>query len=126
MIDNISRELIEEQTVGQLIKLTDRDKNIIVAKKPESFYELRTLVHQLVHKKLSKKIIIDQTASPEQVDERNPELIRAARLGKHALKDPKIMIMLWNKFDKNQSSIAQFLTVNRSSVNRRCKEYGLE
>ena len=42
----------------------------------------------------------------------------------NALKDPKIMVMLWNKF-KNQNKIANILGVNRSSVNRRCKEYGL-
>ena len=52
-------------------------------------------------------------------------LIQASRLGKHALRDHKIMVMLWNKF-KNQNKIAAFLGVNRSSVNRRCKEYNLE
>ena len=54
----------------------------------------------------------------------DPELVEAARLGKKALKDPKVMAVLWNKF-KNQNKIAQFLGVNRSSVNRRCKEYNL-
>jgi len=32
--------------------------------------------------------------------------------------------MLWNKFN-NQNKIAAFLGVNRSSVNRRCREYNL-
>ena len=31
-----------------------------------------------------------------------------------------------NKFEKNQNRIATFLGVNRSSVNRRCKDYNLE
>ena len=54
-----------------------------------------------------------------------PELIEAARLGKQALRNPRIMGILWAKF-KNQTKIAEFLDVNRSSVNRRCKEYNLE
>ena len=54
----------------------------------------------------------------------DPELMEAARLGKHALKDPKVMGALWSKF-KNQNKIAALLGVNRSSVNRRCKEYNL-
>ena len=54
----------------------------------------------------------------------DPQLMQAARLGKHALRDPKIMALLWNKF-KSQSKIATFLGVNRSSVNRRCKDYHL-
>jgi len=49
-----------------------------------------------------------------------------ARLGKQALKNQHIIAMLWKKFDKNQSEIATFLGVNRSSVHRRLKKYGLE
>ena len=52
------------------------------------------------------------------------DLAHAARLGKQALKDKKIMTMLWNTF-KNQNKIASFLGINRSSVSRRCKEYNL-
>ena len=55
----------------------------------------------------------------------DPELTHASRLGKQALKDQKIMAMLWHKF-KSQSKIASLLGVNRSSVNRRCKDYSLE
>jgi transcriptional regulator with PAS, ATPase and Fis domain len=55
----------------------------------------------------------------------DPELIEAARLGKYALRDPKIMAQLWATF-KNQNQIAAFLNVNRSSINRRCKEYNLQ
>ncbi|MDR3550270.1 MAG: hypothetical protein P4L31_02570 [Candidatus Babeliales bacterium] len=54
----------------------------------------------------------------------DPQLIAASRLGKHALRDPQIMGLLWSKFN-NQNKIATFLGVNRSSVNRRCKEYNL-
>lgn len=52
------------------------------------------------------------------------QLAEAIKLGKNALKDAKIMALLWNKF-KNQNKIAAILGVNRSSINRRCKEYNL-
>jgi len=45
--------------------------------------------------------------------------------GKHVLKNPDELSLLWNKFNKNQSHIASLLKVNRSSVNRRIKEYNL-
>ena len=54
------------------------------------------------------------------------DLVEAARLGKHALKDPKMVAMLMRKFDNNQSKVAMFLGVNRSTVSRRCAEYGMD
>ncbi len=55
----------------------------------------------------------------------DPQLAEISRLGKSALKDPKTMHLLWNKF-KNQNKIALFLGVNRSSINRRFKEYNIQ
>jgi DNA-binding MarR family transcriptional regulator len=55
----------------------------------------------------------------------DPDLAQAKCLGRHALKDRRIMVLLWEKF-KSQSDIAKFLNVDRSSVWRRCREYGLE
>jgi DNA-binding NtrC family response regulator len=54
----------------------------------------------------------------------NPELLRAAQMGKRALKDRHIMTLLWETF-KNQNKIATFLGVNRSSVSRRCRDFEL-
>ena len=51
-------------------------------------------------------------------------MYNVVKLGKSALKDKQIMTYLWNKF-KNQTKIAKLLNVNRSSVNRRCKEFNL-
>jgi len=59
------------------------------------------------------------------IETSDSKLIEAAQLGKHALKDKKTMTMLWEKFNKNQNKIAEFLEVNRSSVHRRCKLYHL-
>ena len=80
-------------------------------------------IHPLI-KKSQKHSIYDEARFDPAYNITDPEIIEAARLGKHALRDPKIMTMLWSKF-KNQNKIASLLGVNRSSVNRRCKEYNL-
>ena len=80
---------------------------------------------QLLVLKSKKNDISHDTQFDPAYQVSDPELIEAARLGKHALKDRKTMINLWHKF-KSQNKIATFLGVNRSSVNRRCKEYNLQ
>ena len=74
--------------------------------------------------KTKKSSIYEETEFDPAYHVTDPNLVEAARLGKHALRDKKVMIFLWNKL-KNQSKIASFLGVNRSSVNRRCKDYDL-
>ena len=91
---------------------------------PVSLNELKNRVQQLLHKK-TKKNNIEPYALDSGYDVTDPELVQAARLGRHALRDHEIMVTLWNKF-KNQNKIATFLGVNRSSVNRRCKEFNVD
>lgn len=83
---------------------------------PTTMQELNTRLQELVHAQSSS--LLHHTIT-------EPALVAAAYLGKKALKNPDVMMMLWNKF-KNQKTIATFLGVNRSSINRRCKEYDLK
>lgn len=108
-----------------LLELTDRDKAKLINKRPTSLQELKTKVQQLLVLKSKKNEISQDTQFDPAYQVSDPELIEAARLGKHALKDRKTMTHLWHKF-KSQNKIATFLGVNRSSVNRRCKEYNLQ
>jgi len=89
-----------------------------------SLQELKTRVQHLLVAKSKKNDIYQETQFDPAYDISDPELVEAARLGKHALRDPKIVALLWNKF-KSQNQIATFLGVNRSSVSRRCKKYDL-
>ena len=75
--------------------------------------------------KAKKSNIHQETNFDPAYETNDSELIQTAQLGKHALKDKKIMTMLWKKFNKNQSKIAELLGVNRSSVHHRCKLYNL-
>ena len=105
------------------MELNEKDKNKLIATNPTSLFDIKKQVQELLLKKSEKNAIYKETIfSPATSDD--PALIRAANMGKQALRDKQIMIMLWDKF-KNQNQIASFLGVNRSSVNRRCKAYNL-
>jgi transcriptional regulator of aromatic amino acid metabolism len=125
LINGFSELVIHTNEFKNLLELTDSEKSKLIAKRPESLHELKSKVHQALVLKSKKNNIYDQSEFDTAYATSDPELVSAARLGKHALRDPHIMAMLWNKF-QNQNKIATFLGVNRSSVNRRCKVYNLE
>lgn len=105
------------------IELTEKETHKIISKKPVSIAELKYSINQLILHK-NTPIITKEVHYDNSISVYDTKLAEASRLGKHALKDPFIMGYLWNKF-KNQNKIATFLGVNRSSVNRRCKEFNL-
>lgn len=114
---------IETEELRGLLALTDKDKLKLIHKKAISLHEFKRNVQQFMQLKGKKHHVVQPTLI-EPTGVLDPELLNAARLGKHALRDPKTMALLWNKF-KNQNKIATFLKVNRSSINRRCKQYHL-
>jgi len=124
LAQGFSEQAITTDALKNLLELTDKDKTKLVNKRPTSLQELKTKVQQLLVMKSKKNDISYDTQFDPAYQVSDPELVEAARLGKHALKDRKTMINLWHKF-KSQNKIATFLGVNRSSVNRRCKEYNL-
>jgi DNA-binding NtrC family response regulator len=124
LAQDLTEQTLKTVTFKNLLELTDKERQKILQARPASIHELKTKIQQLLINKSKKNHIYQETEFDPAYDIGDPELAEAARLGKHALKDPRIMALLWNKF-KNQNKIAQFLDVNRSSVNRRCKEYNL-
>lgn len=108
-----------------LLELSDKEKHHIVNQRPISFHELKTKIQNMLMQKSRKNKIQNDITFDNVHPIGDPEVIQAVRLGKHALRDPKIMSLLWHKF-KSQTKIASLLGVNRSSVNRRCKDYILE
>jgi transcriptional regulator of aromatic amino acid metabolism len=124
LAQGLAEQAIKHNDFKTILDLNQKDKNKIMLNKPTSVHELKVRVQHLLSQK-SKEAQIDQEIHFDPAyDISDPDLVMAARLGKHALRDQRIMIMLWNKF-KNQNKIAAFLGVNRSSVNRRCREYNL-
>jgi len=120
-----NEQAIKTHDFKNLLELTDREKNRIASQRPISFHELKAKIQYILSQKSRKNKIQNDITFDRSYPIGDPEIIQAVRLGKHALRDPKIMSMLWSKF-KSQSKIASLLGVNRSSVNRRCKDYSLE
>ena len=118
-------QAIKTNDFKNLLELTDKERIKIMGNRPVSLQELKTRVQQLLVNKSKKNNIEQEIQFNPAYEISDPELIQASQLGKYALRDHKIMVTLWNKF-KNQNKIAAFLGVNRSSVNRRCKEYNLD
>jgi len=122
LMDSYVEQAVTTKEFKSLVTFNERERNNLLDQKPISLQEFKDHVHHLLqqksHKKNVNEIIFDASTTTD------PELQRIVRLGKHALKDPRMMHILWNKF-KNQTKIATLLGVNRSSVNRRCKEYNL-
>ena len=124
LADGFTEQAIQTQAFKNLLTLTSKEKNKFTHNRPASLQEFKTKIQNLLVQKSKENQIYEETHFDPAYTLTDPDLIEAARLGKQALKDPKIMAMLWNKF-KNQNKIATFLGVNRSSVNRRCKDYNL-
>ena len=118
------QQIIQTKTLKPLLPLTTTEKRKLAQKKPESLQEFKTQVHKLLIQKSKKNKLPEEISFAGAYVANNQNVLAAIRQGKQALKNPLMMTLLWNKF-KNQNKIATLLGVNRSSVNRRCKEYGL-
>ena len=112
------------QTFKNLLELTNRERERILTKRPISLQDLKEQIQKLLTNKSEKNNLLQENNFDPSFGIADPKLAEAYRLGKTALRYPEIMAMLWKKF-KSQNRIAAFLGVNRSSVNRRCRDYKL-
>ncbi len=124
IVGDFSDELVQENTFKKFLSLNSKEKREFVQKTPTSITQLKHKIREFLVKKSKEKNIYDDIHFHHEYNTKETFLIQAAQLGKQALKDKKLMQMLWEKFG-NQSEIALLLNVNRSSVNRRLKDYGL-
>jgi transcriptional regulator with PAS, ATPase and Fis domain len=116
--------LNSNNATNKLLAFSDKDREHLIAQRPVSLHDLKESIRDLLLMKSKKTDLYEETTFDAAYNISDPKLAEAVRLGKYALKDPMIMAMLWNKF-QNQNKIATFLGVNRSSVHRRCKDYGI-
>lgn len=125
LTQGFTEQAIQNNDFKNLLELSEKEKSKLIGNRPVSLQELKTKVQQILVQKSKKNNIEQEIHFDPAYEITDPELIQASRLGRYALRDHKMMVMLWNKF-RNQNKIAAFLGVNRSSVNRRCREYNLE
>jgi sigma-54-interacting transcriptional regulator len=121
---DLSHQAIKDPAFKQALELTERDTKKMLEARPASIAELRKKVQHLLHAKVSKQDFADEVTFDPAFDA-DPELMHAARLGPDAVKDAQILAKLLKKFNGNENQVAIFLGVNRSTVNRRVKEFGL-
>jgi transcriptional regulator with PAS, ATPase and Fis domain len=125
LAEGYTEQALKADDFKNLLELTDKEKTKISGARPISLQEFKSKIQQMIQNKSKKNDIYSETQFDPAFEVTDPELIEVARLGKNALRDETAMRLLWRKF-KSQSKIASFLSVNRSSVNRRCKQYNLE
>lgn len=124
LIDSFALQANQPSHFANLLQLSSKDKDELISARPASLQEFKYKLSQLLSKKSKDSHIFHEKHFDPLFNVTHPQLLHAANLGKHALKDAQIMSMLWQQFGC-QNKIAQFLGVNRSSVQRRCKEYNL-
>jgi hypothetical protein len=124
LVQGFFQQALVDKTFENFLEFDKRDLKRIIDTRPTSLLELKKRVHIFLRKKSHAHNINEEKTFDPGSQFTDPDLIEIARLGKRALKDEKAMTVLWNKF-KCQNKIAIFLGVNRSSVNRRCKDYKL-
>ena len=123
LTDSITEQSLHNTDTPTIIPLSEAEKSKISYSRPLSIHELKERIHYaLSHKAQQYHTAYQET---QVYTTSHPELIEIAHQGKYALRNKTTMKLLWHTF-KNQNKIATFLGVNRSSVNRRCKQYHLE
>ncbi len=116
--------IISDKSSVHGVDLSQKERDKLLSDRPISLQEYKDRVYHMLINKAKKKQVRQEDVIDGAYSMSTPDMYNVARLGKNALKDQQIMTYLWNKF-KNQTKIAKLLNVNRSSVNRRCKEFNL-
>ena len=118
------QHIISEKNPAHGVDLSQKEREKLLSDRPISLQEYKDRVYHMLINKAKKKQVKQEDVIDAAYSISTPDMYNVAKLGKNALKDKQIMTYLWNKF-KNQTKIAKLLNVNRSSVNRRCKEFSL-
>jgi transcriptional regulator of aromatic amino acid metabolism len=124
LAQGLADQAMEDSALKNILELNEKETGKLVHARPVSLQEFKYKVQQALQSKAKKSAAArsHQFDTPV-IDEYDPFLADAARMGKRALKDSTVMHKLWSRF-RNQNKIAEFLGVNRSSVYRRCKDFG--
>jgi|GEM_PF-2196268 len=132
LAEGIQKQMIAVTEYHHLFGFSIHERELLDSKRPCSVHELQQRLRLQLKQKMKQGPVVEEVtiSRPSDLGRQaeksfgDPILIEAARLGKQALRDRKIMRALWEKL-KSQSKIAQLLDVDRSSVHRRCKEFGV-
>ena len=122
MVDSIVHLFLTTASLKKVLGLTEREQQQLWDEQLPSIDLLKKRVYALLQLKAAGQQI---ELSGCMVDANDEQLHKIVMLGARALKDQNALAYLWNKF-QCQAKIASILGVNKSSVSRRCKAFGLE
>ena len=126
LVDGYSGQALKHDTFEEILILSERDKAKINQARPNSLEMLKLRVQQFMITKSKKHHLQEEEQFNPAYTITDPDLMQAKLLGKKALRDRKVMMVLWHKL-KNQSDIAKFLNVDHAhQVWRRLREFNLE
>ena len=87
-----AEQAIKTDDFKNLLDLNHKDKTKIIQSKPASLQELKIRVQQLLAQKSKENKIEQEIHFDPAYDISDPELVHASRLGKHALRDQRMMV----------------------------------
>jgi len=125
LAEGIRQQVVYAKLYQNLLVFNESDKKKLIESGCISLHELKTKIQTIVLKKTKRQSLKDSTIIDPASTVSDIDLADAARLGRHALKDPKTLGLLMKKFKNSQSRVALFLGVNRSTVSRRCSQYNI-
>jgi len=98
LTEGFTQQALMSDALQHVLVLTDKEKDLFAYDRPVSLQELKARVQQILVKKSKKSQIYQEISFDPAYDITDPDLVEAARLGKKALQEPRVMALLWNKF----------------------------
>lgn len=126
LIEGLRTQIVMTKMYQNLLVLTEGDKRRLIESTFMSLHEVKRKLQGILFQKTRRQSLKDTNVIDPGATISDLDLVAAARLGRHVLKDPKMLAMLLKKFNNSQNRVAQFLGVNRSTVHRRCHQYNLQ
>ncbi len=124
LVDGFTGQAMKTDMYTNILQLNDQERDKLFEHRVASVREFKERVYQFIVQKSTKHQLNDVAEFDPAYLVEDPRLAEAGRMGVKAVQDRKMMQYLWQKFG-SQTRIAEFLGVNKSTVNRRCKMFNL-
>ena len=120
------RQVVRNKAYKNILDFNEADKNRLLAEKIPSLSKLQSRVKAIIRSKIDRSEMKSTLITAPAFGITNPILAEARRLGRKVLYNPKMFKSVLEIFNYQQSKVAKFLNVDRSTVCRRCKDLGID
>ena len=126
LAENMRRQVVRNKAYKNILDFNEADKNRLLAEKIPSLSKLQSRVKAIIRSKIYRSEMKNTLITDPAFGITNPILAEARRLGRKVLYNPKMFKSVLEIFNYQQSKVAKFLNVDRSTVCRRCKDLGID